>query len=166
MSMTASPLSGTRSENFSRALTAISDPATDLLVGALIAQQQALDSLKPESVRWPQANTAFHTAAGRMRQTLETLRSLLPPSPDEKDKTMPSSNDGDYDENMEGPDSDTQDNGSQPVSAGDFKEALSLQSLPVPNFTSADILAEESANQQKRARQKAARAGARVEKNW
>jgi hypothetical protein len=38
--------------------------------------------------------------------------------------------------------------------------------LPVPNLTSAEVMAEEAANQQKRARQKAARAGARVEKNW
>jgi hypothetical protein len=52
------------------------------------------------------------------------------------------------------------------MSAGDFQAALSLQSLPVPNYTSAEIMAEESANQQKRARQRAARAGAKVEKNW
>ena len=55
---------------------------------------------------------------------------------------------------------------SQPASAGDFQAALSLRSLPMPNYTSAEILAEEAANQQKRARQKAARAGAKVEKNW
>ncbi len=142
------------------------DPVADLLAEALVAQQQALANLRPQSVRWPQTNTAFHTATGRMQQALEALRSLQPPSPDEKDNAMPSRNDGDYDENMEALDSDAQGNKSQPVSAGDFKEALSLRSLPVPNYTSADILAEESANQQKRARQKAARAGAKVEKNW
>ena len=138
----------------------------DLLAGAVASQQQALASLAPESVRWPQANTAFHTAAGRMQQALEALRSLQPPSKDQKDNTMPSRNDSDYDEDLEGPDSEAPGNKSQPVSAGDFQAALSLQSLPVPNYTSAEIMAEESANQQKRARQKAARAGAKVEKNW
>jgi hypothetical protein len=142
------------------------DPAVELLAGAVASQQQALVSLAPESVRWPQANTAFHTAAGRMQQALEALRSLQPPSKDQEDNAMPSRNDGDYDEDMEGPDSETPGNKSQPVSAGDFQAALALRSLPVPNYTSAEILAEESANQQKRARQKAARAGAKVEKNW
>jgi hypothetical protein len=52
------------------------------------------------------------------------------------------------------------------VSPGDFQDALSLRSLPIPDYTSAEIMAEEAANQQKRARQKAARAGAKVEKNW
>jgi hypothetical protein len=121
------------------------DPAADLLAGAVASQQQALASLVPESVRWPQANTAFHTAAGRMQQALEALRSQQPPAKDQKDNTMPSRNDSDY---------------------GDFQAALALRSLPVPNYTSAEIMAEESANQQKRARQKAARAGAKVEKNW
>ena len=54
----------------------------------------------------------------------------------------------------------------KPVSPGDFQEALSLTSLPIPNYTSAEIMAEEAANQQKRARRKAARAAAQVEKNW
>ena len=139
------------------------DPVADLLEGVLVAQHQALVNLTPKSVRWPQTNTAFQTAAGRMQQSLETLRSLQPPSRDEKDKAMPSMNDGDYDENMETLDSDAPGGKSQPISAGDLKEALSL---PVPNYTSAEILAEEFANQQKRARRKAARAGAKVEKNW
>lgn len=142
------------------------DPAVDLLAGAVASQQQALASLVPESVRWPQANTAFHTAAGRMQQALESLRSQQPPAKDQEDNTMPSRNDSDYDEDLAGPDSEAPGNKSQPVSAGDFQTALSLRSLPVPNYTSAEILAEESANQEKRARQKAARAGAKVEKNW
>ena len=52
------------------------------------------------------------------------------------------------------------------VSTGDFQEALSLRSLPIPDYTSSEIMAEEAANQQKRARRKAVRAGAKVEKNW
>ena len=75
-------------------------------------------------------------------------------------------NDSDYDEDLEEPDSDAEGKKSQPVSAGDFQAALSLRSLPVPNYTPAEIMAEEAANQQQRAKQKAARAGAKVEKNW
>ncbi len=139
------------------------DPVADLLEGALIAQQQALDNLTPQSVRWPQANTAFHTAAGRLQQAFETLRSLQPPARDKKDNAMPSANDGEYEENLDTTDSGAQGNKSQPLSGRDFKETIAL---PEPNYTSADILAEELANQQQRARRKAARAGAKVEKNW
>ncbi len=139
------------------------DPVVDLLESALVAQQQALGNLRPKSVHWPRANTAFHTATERLLQALETLRGLQPPSRDKKDNAMPAMNDGDYDENMETRDSDAQGSKSQPISARDLNGAMSL---PVPNYTSADILAEEFANQQQRARRKAARAGARVEKNW
>ena len=41
-----------------------------------------------------------------------------------------------------------------------------LQQIESEKERSADIMAEEAANQKKRARQKAARAGAKVEKNW
>ncbi|MCL4203307.1 MAG: VWA domain-containing protein [Pirellulaceae bacterium] len=141
------------------------DPIADSLADAAAAQQQALASLAPESIHWPKANTALHIAAGRMQQALDTFRSLQPPVKDQEDSTMPAKNAGDYDEDMEISDSDGQGR-SQPVSAGDFQAALSLQSLPVPNYTSAEILAEEAANQQARARQKSIRAGAKVEKNW
>jgi len=142
------------------------DPVADLLTEAVAAQQQALASLAPRSLGWPQANTAFHTAAGRMQQALESLRSLQPPAKDPKDNTMPSRNEGDYDEEMEAADSDTKDIKSQPIAAGDFQAALARRSLPQPNYTSAEILAEESANQQKRTKKRAAHAGAKVEKNW
>jgi Ca-activated chloride channel family protein len=142
------------------------DAAVELLTGTVESQQQALAVLVPPTVRWPKANTALHTAAGRMQQALEALRLLQPPSTDEKDNSMPSRNEGVYDEEMEVADSESQRKAAQPVTAGDFQAALSLRSLPVPNYTSAEILAEEAANQQKRARRKAASAGARVEKNW
>jgi hypothetical protein len=119
--------------------------------------------LTPPTVRWPQTNTALHTATGQTEQALDALRRLQPPSPEKEDEAMPAPNDGDYDENMETVDSDAPGGKSQPLSAGDLKEAILL---PVPNYTSEDILAEESATQQKRARRKAARAGAQVEKNW
>ncbi len=142
------------------------DPVVDLLAETVAAQDEALANLAPDSVRWPRANTALHTAAGRMQQALDALCSLQPPATDDEDDTTASRNASDYDENMDGLDSESQDKGAQPMSPGDFQEALSLQSLPIPDYTSAEIMAEEAANQQKRARQKAARAGARVEKNW
>jgi Ca-activated chloride channel family protein len=142
------------------------DPAAELLAGAAAAQQQALAGLVPQAIRWPRVNTAFHTAAGRMEQAIESLRSLQPPSADQKDNVTPPLSDNNDDEDLERPDSDAKGKGSKPVSPGDFTTALSLRSLPVPNYTSAEIMAEESANQQKRARQKAVRAGAKVEKNW
>ncbi len=142
------------------------DPVVDLLAGTMVAQDEALASLAPEAVGWPRANTALHTAAGQMQQALDALRGLQPPATDEQDDSMASRGAGDYDENMDGLESESQGNGSQPVSPGDFQEALSLRSLPIPAYTSAEIMAEEAANQQKRARRKAARAGAKVEKNW
>ncbi|MHB8898548.1 MAG: VWA domain-containing protein [Thermoguttaceae bacterium] len=142
------------------------DPIVDLLAGAVAAQDKALAGLDPGAVNWPRANTALHAAAGRMEQALDALRSLQPPATEEQDDTMASRNAGDYDENMDGLDSDSQDGKSKPVSPGDFQEALSLRSLPIPDDTSAEIMAEEAANQQKRARQRAVRAGAKVEKNW
>ena len=142
------------------------DPIVDLLAGAVAAQDEALAGLAPGAVVWPRANTALHAAAGRMEQALDALRRLQPPATDEQDETMTSRNAGDYDENMNGLDSESQDSRSQPASPGDFQMALSLRSLPIPDYTSAEIMAEEAANQQKRARQKAVRAGAKVEKNW
>lgn len=142
------------------------DPVVDLLAGTVAAQNEALANLAPDTVQWPRANTALHTAAGRMQQALEALRSLQPPATDEEDDAMASRNAGDLDENMDGLESDSQDKRSQPVSPGDFQDSLALRSLPIPDYTSADIMAEEAANQQKRARRKAARAGAKVEKNW
>lgn len=142
------------------------DPIVDLLAQSVAAQDDALAGLAPGAVAWPRANTALHTAAGRMEQALDALRSLQPPKTDEDDDSMAPRNAGDYEENMDGLDSDSQGRKSQPVSPGDFQEALSLRSLPIPDYTSAEIMAEEAANQQKRARQKAVRAGANVEKNW
>lgn len=142
------------------------DEAVDLLTTTVAAQDEALANLAPEAVRWPRANTALHTAAGQMQHALDTLSSLLPPKTDEKDDSMAPRGVGDYDEDMNGFDSESHSNGPQTVSPGDFQEALSLRTLPIPAYSSADILAEEAANQEKRARQKASRAGSKVEKNW
>ena len=85
------------------------DPVVDLLAETVAAQDQALANLAPEAVRWPQANTALHTAAGRMQQALDALRSLQPPTTDEEDEAMASRNVGDDDENMDGLESESQD---------------------------------------------------------
>ncbi len=143
------------------------DPVVDLLAAAVAAQEQALANLAPDAVRWPQANTAFHTAAGRMQQALDALRSLQPPTTDEEDDAMASRNEGDADEDMDGtrfrvPGQQVAACVPRRFPAGAYR----CRSLPIPNYTSAEIMAEEAANQQKRSRQKAARAGAKVEKNW
>jgi hypothetical protein len=142
------------------------DPVVNLLTETVAAQDQAMECLAAGAVRWPRANTAVHTAAGRMQQALDALRGLQPPKSDEDEAKRASRNKGRGDQDMEQVDSETRDNNAQPMSPGDFQEALSLRSLPIPNYSSSEILAEEAANQQKRSRQKAARAGAKVEKNW
>ena len=142
------------------------DPVVDLLAETVAAQDEALANLVTGKVVLPRANTALHTAAGRMEQAFEALCSLLPPATDEQDDSMASRNAGDYDEELEGLDTGAQNKKSQPQPAGDFQEMLLLQALPIPNYTSAEIMAEEAANQQRRARRNAARAGAKVEKNW
>ena len=101
-----------------------------------------------------------------MQQALEELRNLQPPQPDQDENARPPTSDSDYDEEMKGPDADAAGKKSQAAPMSDFEAALSLRSLPTPKYTSAEILAEEAANQQRRAKQKAIRAGARVEKNW
>ena len=60
------------------------DPVVDRLAETVAAQDEALASLAPGAVRWPRANTALHTAAGRMQQALDALRSLQPPTTDEE----------------------------------------------------------------------------------
>ncbi len=142
------------------------DPVVDVLTRTVASQDQALASLAPEAMRWPRANTALHIAAGRMQQALELLRGLQPPATEKKDDSLASRKSGDYDENMDGVETEPQDKGAQAISPGDFQKALSLRSLPIPDYTAEEILAEEAANQQNRARQKALRAGAKVEKNW
>jgi hypothetical protein len=142
------------------------DRGVEVLAAVVDAQDQALGSLGDESLNWPRANTAFHTAAARMEEALESLQALVPPKKAQDDEPPAFRNSGDDVESMEDADSDRRENRPRQVSAGDFREALSLQTLPTPNHTSAEILAEEAANQQQRARRKAIRAGSRVEKNW
>ncbi len=141
------------------------DPIVELLAGAVTQQEQALVSLTAQVVRWPQANTALHTASGRLQQSLEALRGLQPPETGEEEDTNASRSCAESSDS-EALESETRDGQAQPPSPGDFQAALALDALPIPNYSAAEILAEEAANQQKRARRKAASAGARVEKNW
>lgn len=142
------------------------DPAAHLLAGAQSAQQQALASLGQPSLSWPKANTAFHVAAGQLQQALEALRSLQPPAKDQDENAQPPMNGNETQDGLDGEAAGDGGKKSPPLSPGDFATALALESLPIPNYSPAEILAEEAANQTKRARQKAARAGAKVEKNW
>ena len=57
-----------------------------------------------------------------MQQALESLRSLLPPT-NEEETSPPSRNENAYDENLDGTDSETEADKSNPVSAGDFEAA-------------------------------------------
>jgi hypothetical protein len=99
------------------------------------AQQQALAGLAPESIQWPQVNSAFHTAAGRMQQALESLRSLQPPPTDNQDNSQPPMNDDNYDEDIDEADGD----GNIPAgSFSDFKRGF-VAVAAVPNYTSAEI---------------------------
>lgn len=142
------------------------DGPTDLLAGAVAAQQQALANLAPDAVRWPPANTAVHIAGGRLQQALDELRGQQPPKPDRDNNQPPPLGDEAYDEDRESTEADAESGKSLPVAAGELNTALSLRSLPVPNYTAEEILAEEAANEQQRAKHKAARAGSKVEKNW
>ncbi len=142
------------------------DPIVDLLTSVMTWQDRAMESLASGAVVWPRANTALRTAAGRMQQACEALHSLLPPATDDEEESRASRNAGDYEEVADGLDAGDQDAKSQAAAPADFQEALLLQSLPIPDYTAAEILAEEAANQEKRARRKAVRAGAKVEKNW
>lgn len=142
------------------------DPAVDLLAGARAAQQRARASLAPQPPSWPGANTAFHVAAGHLEQALDSLKSLQPPVKDRDEEAMPPANSDESQEALNSPNSGSPGKQSPPVSPDDATMALEMRSLPVPNYTPDEILEEEAANQQKRARLKAARAGAKVEKNW
>ena len=74
--------------------------------------------------------------------------------------------DWEFEEDMEWSESDMASDMSMPMEAGDFQTALNSRSLPTPNYTAEEILMEEAANMEQRAKQQSDRAGAKVEKNW
>lgn len=134
------------------------DEAVTLLGSAIDAQRQALLDLAAAPPAWRPVNSGFHAAAGRMKQALDSLSTQnSSPQGDEEDADN---------EGMEWSDSDREGGRSMKAQPGQFKTALENRSLPVPNYTAEEILDGEVANQKQRTRQKAARSGANVEKNW
>lgn len=142
------------------------DKPVHKLSAARTEQQTAVEHLNPDSVRWPQANSSFFTAARRMQEALALLADQSRGgNPDQESQEGDQSN-RDFEENAEWDESSQESNLSMPMSSQDFKTALENQSLPTPNYTAEEILQEEAANMEQRAQQKSSRAGASVEKNW
>lgn len=133
------------------------DDAASLLAAAIDAQHQSLVNLGTTPPEWRAVNSGFRAAAERMKLALDSLstQSSSPQGDNESD-----------DEEMEWSDSDQTGSRTMTSQSGEFKTALENQSMPVPNYSADEILAGEVANQKQRARQKAAHAGANVEKNW
>jgi len=133
------------------------DEAVSLLAAATEAQRQALADMGGDTPQWPQVNSSFHAAAGRMKMALDALS---------KQGAQGQDDDGDDDGEKEWSESDQPGTQTMPAQSGQFKTALDNQSLPSPNYTSDEILAGEAANQEQRVKQKSSRSGAKVEKNW
>lgn len=143
------------------------DGVVTLLGAATGYQQTGVESLEQEGAKWPPANSAFRSAAGRMQEALKILAQSSGQSGDESDEMSDDSEmDDEYDEDMEWSESDMPANMSAAMQAGNFKADLEARSLPIPNYTSEEILTEEEANMEQRSQQKAKQAGAKVEKNW
>lgn len=144
------------------------DGAVNCLNTARSAQQNAMNGLAPNALNWPQASSAMLTAHRQMQEALRLLSDQGQGQDGESDSDSEFGDDMDWDfeEDMEWSESDAQSDLSMPMSSQDFKTALENQSLPTPNYTAEEILMQEAANQEKRARQKAGRSGAKVEKNW
>lgn len=134
------------------------DEAVSMLTGAIGLQEKALGDLAMVPTPWRQLDTGFHTAAVRMKQALDSLSS--------QDSRSDEDENGDTEGDREWSESDQTGGRMTNAQGGQFKMSLENRSLPAPNYTAEDILAGEEATQKQRARQKAAHAGANVEKNW
>jgi len=142
------------------------DQAADKLAAARASQQTAIVNLTPETLNWPQANSAFLTSARRMQEALTLLADQNKGQDQKDDESEDDQPRWDFDEKAELSQTDRPGDISMPMSSQNFKTALESRSLPAPNYTAEEILTEESANMEQRAQQKAGRAGANVEKNW
>lgn len=131
------------------------DEAVSQLAAAIDAQRRSLENLGAAPPEWKAVNAGFRTAAERMKTALDSLSVR---------NSSPQGNNENDDEEMT--DSDEAGNLSMTSRTGEFKTALENQTLPVPSYTAEEILAGEADNQKQRTRQKAAHAGAAVEKNW
>ncbi|MGE4489735.1 MAG: VWA domain-containing protein [Kiritimatiellales bacterium] len=142
------------------------DQAVEKLNHARTSQQSAVESLTPDAVNWPQANSALLTASRRMQEALDLLASQNSQNQSDENSDDGDESDWDFDENMEWDESSQMSDLSMPIDSSNFKTALENKALPAPNYSAEDILKQEEANMEQRAEQNAARAGAKVEKNW
>jgi hypothetical protein len=97
-------------------------------------------------------------AIGKQKQTPNQSKKLS----SSDDENQPE----DFDENSEWSESELPSDMSMPMSSGNFQTALQNKSLPTPNYTAEEILMEEAANMEERAKEQSTRAGSKVEKNW
>jgi Ca-activated chloride channel family protein len=142
------------------------DEAVDKLTQARMSQTDAIEKLKPQALRWPQANSSLLTAARRMQEAVASLAEQNKGDGSDQPSEEGDESEWEFEEDSEWSESDMPADMSMPMSSLNFKSALENQSLPSPNYTAEEILAEEAANMEKRAEQKASQAGANVEKNW
>ncbi len=142
------------------------DQAADKLKAAEESQQAAAATLAPDVTDWPQANSSLLTATRRMQEALALLADQSKGNSSDGKSQESDQSDWDFDENAEQNESSQDSNLSIPMNSANFQTSLDSRSLPTPNYTAEEILQEESANTEQRARQKSSRAGANVEKNW
>lgn len=147
-------------------------PATELdqvvahLLSAELAQGEVVKELAPDSTNWGNAATSLMTAARALREALEILTDQNRARSTSEDEEQGDTDDWEFEENMEWSESSDPAALSIPLRSQSFNSALDSRHMPTPNYTVEEIMAEEQANQLKRDGQKAARAGAKVEKNW
>jgi hypothetical protein len=142
------------------------DEPVNKLAAARSEQQSAIETLQPDAVRWPQANSSLLMATRRMQEALALLSDQSHGGSSDEESQDRDDSDWDFNEEADWSESDMPAEMSMPMSSQSFKTALQNQSLPTPNYTAEEIMAEEAANMEQRAQQKEKSAGAKVEKNW
>ena len=145
--------------------TEFDEPVQKLSI-ARSEQQNSLQNLTSDAPSWVQANSSLLSASRRMQEALALLSDQGNNNSSDEGSEDFDDSDWDFDEEMEWAESDSAASMSLPMSSQDFKTALENKALPSPNYTAEEILAEEAANMEKRAEQKASQAGSNVEKNW
>jgi len=142
------------------------DEAVVLLDFACVAQQLIAEALAPDKTEWERAAPALLTAVRRMQEALEILSDQSRANAESQEPDAGDPDDWEYAEDQEWSAADEAAALSMPIQSQSFNSALNSRNLPLPNYSVAEIMAEEQENQLKRDQQNSARAGARVEKNW
>lgn len=142
------------------------DPAVLLLRSAELAQEKIETELAPDRTNWDNASVSLMNAARGLREALEILTDQSKANTKNEDSGQDAADDGEFEEEMEWSESSDPAALSIPLRSQSFNSALNSKYMPTPNYTVEEIMAEEQANQLKRDQQNAARAGAKVEKNW